>query len=244
MQCFKILGEFPIVVVAPEGLNMGEYKKSVKNFEVKFVHPKWFSSVLQYNKLKLSIFFYDLFHDYEYLLTYELDAFVFKNELIEWCNKGYDYIGAPWFDGYHNAGESSRIVGVGNSGFSLRKISTMKKIIRGIVYEPKAAKKRVTYLKFILKYPFRILLNQFGENHTLQKNYNNHEDYFITEIATKKYSKIRIAPESDAIKFSFEVNPGILYKMNGNNLPMGCHAWWRYDFDFWKFHIKQFGYNV
>ena len=30
------------------------------------------------------------------MLIYQLDAYVFKDELLNWANKGYDYIGAPW----------------------------------------------------------------------------------------------------------------------------------------------------
>lgn len=40
--------------------------------------------------------FYLRFRQWEYLLIYQLDAYVFQDELMDWCNKGYDYIGAPF----------------------------------------------------------------------------------------------------------------------------------------------------
>jgi hypothetical protein len=36
----------------------------------------------------LSASFYERFLDTKYILIYQLDAFVFKDELQEWCDKG------------------------------------------------------------------------------------------------------------------------------------------------------------
>ncbi len=38
--------------------------------------------------------FYKQFLNYEYILIYQLDAFVFKDEL-NYCSQGIDYVGAP-----------------------------------------------------------------------------------------------------------------------------------------------------
>jgi hypothetical protein len=60
--------------------------------------------------------FYLIFEDYRYVLVYETDAWVFKDELDFFCGKNLDWIGAPW---PHQEDK------VGNSGFSLRKVSKM-----------------------------------------------------------------------------------------------------------------------
>ena len=52
--------------------------------------------------MKILPFLYERYAAYEFMFTYELDAFVFKDELEKWCEQGWDYIGAPWFDGYNN----------------------------------------------------------------------------------------------------------------------------------------------
>jgi len=39
--------------------------------------------------------FYDAFKAFDYILIYQLDAFVFRDELEYFCSLGYDYIGAP-----------------------------------------------------------------------------------------------------------------------------------------------------
>lgn len=59
-------------------------------------------------------------------------------------------------------------------------------------------------------------------------NRKSNEDYFWAVIIANAFNNFRVAGVKDAIKFSFEVNPHILFKMNKNRLPFGCHAWEKY----------------
>lgn len=244
-QCFKVLGKHPIQVLAPKGLDLDKYREAVPEFQIVFIEPEWQSSLANYNKLKISAFFYKKFSNYKFLLTYELDCFVFKDELSYWCAKGFDYIGAPWFDGYSTPGLNASLVGVGNSGFSLRNISSSIKVIQNIFFRNPmdtplpGLKIGLTYLKV----GYRWVRNQFGENYTLKSAGNIHEDFFFSSIAPQYYSDFTVAPVNDALKFSFEVNPRILLSHNNGELPMGCHAWWRYDFAFWRPIIESYGYS-
>lgn len=244
-QCFKVLGNHDIKILAPKGLDLEQYKTVVPDFQVIFIDPVWQSSVEKYNKLKLSQFFYKLFDAYQFMLTYELDAFVFKDELLFWCEKGYDYIGAPWFVGYGSP-TSNEFLGVGNSGFSLRNIPAMQNALKTIclqegMYRPFKTGKKIFVKWFIALNSFLI---KFGENHTIQRADNINEDWFITHIIDKEINEFTIAPVKEAICFSFEVKPRYLYELNNNSLPMGCHAWWRYDLDFWEPFVEDFGYRV
>ncbi|WAC01876.1 DUF5672 family protein [Lacinutrix neustonica] len=102
------------------------------------VFPKhYFETVYGYNSLMLSDAFYERFLNFKYLLIYQLDAFVFKNELLQWCEKDYDYIGAPWiaspdtllkkmlsiFNSKRKRERQKIFFKVGNGGFSLRNIA-------------------------------------------------------------------------------------------------------------------------
>lgn len=248
-QCFKILGSHDIKIVAPNGLNLDNFKAVIPFFQVVFIDSVWQCSIEKYNKLKLSQFFYMLFEDYQFLLTYELDAFVFKDELLLWCNKGFDYIGSPWFVGYDNPSNYFiGVGGVGNSGFSLRNIRTMQKAIKRVYIEDGAygyyffGKKN----KFLLKFHklFNNILIYFGENHTIQRSVHRNEDSIIAQIIAKQVKDFKIASIEEAIPFGFEANPKYLYQINKDILPMGCHAWWRYDLEFWKPFIEDFGYKI
>jgi hypothetical protein len=244
-QCFRVLHGRTIKVLAPRGLALQAYRQAA-DFDVLFIDPKWQASIAAYNKLKLSKFFYSLFRQYEYLLTYELDCFVFRDELDYWCSQGYDYIGAPWFEGHSKATPDARIVGVGNSGFSLRNIRTARRILDKIFYQNPLHNPLpgiaigLTYIKAA----YRWLRNQFGENYTLRSAGSIHEDSFFSNLAPQYFNDYKLPPVTEALKFSFEINPEVLLDMNNDNLPMGCHAWEKYNIDFWKPYIESFGYKI
>ena len=180
------------------------------------------------------------------MLTYELDCFIFRDDLDYWCAKDYDYIGAPWFEGWSNPQPGAKLLAVGNSGFSLRKIASTRAILKSIFYK-KASEHSTSTLanvKVYLRYPYRWIRNQFGENYTLQYCLGLHEDSFFSRIAPTYYPSFKVATVEDGLRFSFEVKPEILYEMNNQQLPTGCHAWWRYNLEFWKPHIKAFHYDL
>ena len=95
-QCVDVLGGHDIIVIHPERLDLTEDLQSWQSVVVKALCNEWFDGVKGYNSMLLSTEFYDLFSAYDYILIYQLDAYVFRNELDEWVAKGYDYIGAPW----------------------------------------------------------------------------------------------------------------------------------------------------
>lgn len=238
-QCFKVLGKHPIKIIAPESLNVSAYKRAVPDFEVLYIDPRWQSTLFNYNKLKRSLYFYNLFKSYEYLLTYELDAFVFRDELLEWCDKGYDYIGAPWFEGYSDAKEDDRIIGVGNSGFSLRNIGSVIKILNVLYYCDRKGLNisRGAAMRAFIKFHYWRVLN-------LVKYYHWEEDYLFCTLVPEDFPDFKIAPAAEALQFSFEVNAEVLFIRNSNKLPFGCHAWFTYNLNFWKPYIEKQGYKI
>lgn len=244
-QCFKILSIYDIKLVAPVGLVLDNYQKVIPACEVIFIDPQWQSSLIGYNRLKMSKFFYSLFAAYEYMLTYELDAFIFRDEIQDWCAKGYDYIGAPWFEGYNTVGPNSKLLGVGNSGFSLRRISSVVRALESIYYRnPKEYETgRKNRLKAYFKTPYRWIQNKFGENPTVQTS-GLYEDRFYSEIVPEHLPYFKVAPVEEALQFSFEVSPERLFVLNNMQLPTGCHAWWRYNLAFWQPFIEAAGYEL
>ncbi|HRS68445.1 MAG TPA: DUF5672 family protein, partial [Paludibacteraceae bacterium] len=143
-QCYNILSAHPIVFVKPESLDISSWLNLYPFCTVTSFDDHFFESIAGYNELMLSRQFYERFLDTEYILIYQLDAYVFKDALMEWVNKGYDYVGAPWLlkPKYHcfyyrflltirsfgywiqRKPFNLMIVGdkVGNGGFSLRKV--------------------------------------------------------------------------------------------------------------------------
>lgn len=117
-QCRKILGKYPLVFAAPEGKNLSFARPCDL---VAYFPPQFFKDVAAYNRLMMSPQFYEAFLDFDYILIYELDAFVFYDALEFFCALGYDYIGAPW-PAFNPRKTGDKVLRVGNSGFCLRKV--------------------------------------------------------------------------------------------------------------------------
>ena len=92
----------PIALVAPEGLDLTAYlppeRQEARPIHVVRFDPGFFRSTDTYSRLLLSAGFYQAFASYEFILIHQLDVFVFRDELADWCARGYDYVGAPWID--------------------------------------------------------------------------------------------------------------------------------------------------
>ena len=240
-QCLKVLGSFPIIFVCPHSLNLSEYQnillKQQKTAAFESFDDKYFEGIEGYNQLMLSVNFYKRFEKSKFILIHQLDAWVLGDELEYWCNQGYDYIGAPWFEGWHKPKLNATIIGVGNGGFSLRRTEQMIKLSR-ILSQYELINDFYTKLK--IKSIFRRLgiFKRHVERIERIVRHRAHEDYHLFNISLI-FKQFKIAPYIDALRFSFEVNPKSLYKMNNDKLPFGCHGWRKYDPDFWKQFIKE-----
>ena len=178
------------------------------------------------------------------MLIYQLDAFIFKDEVNFWYEKNFDYIGAPWFDGWDNPSIENKIIGVGNGGFSLRKIESAIKILKRVFILKLFTKisKKLPFLKSILFSNFcikKLRIKAGVDLDYLLKTYCNiNEDYFWGQIAPSYFDDYVVSDIQSAIEFSFEVNPSFLFKQNGEKLPLGCHAWMKYEPEFWRNYIS------
>jgi hypothetical protein len=232
LQCIRILGKsYPITFITYKSLDLSQYKSIIpKELVVNFTffEESYFNDIRGYNELMLSANFYSCFLEYEYILIHQLDAFVFKDELSYWCNKNYDYVGAPWINpGWHEEAlnyiyittgllkkskqkikeyKKNNSLMVGNGGFSLRKVKSF----------------------YLISLSLRKKLRKWEKN----------EDVFWSIVAPVKFPFFKIPNISTARAFAFEMNPQEQYLLNKMNLPFGCHGFTKYDIDFWKPFIQ------
>ncbi|WP_455639392.1 DUF5672 family protein [Parabacteroides sp.] len=242
-QCLRILGSHDIRLVAPEGLNLEVYRYTFETFQqtmvVEMFQPSYFASINGYNKLMLSKCFYTRFSDWEYMLIYQLDAWVFRDELDAWCEKGYDYIGAPWMKLNGKLDEKN----CGNGGFSLRHIPAFIELFNhtGRLWGYKGLACWYRY-RGPLRKPLFILMGLFGYHNRLNDftiGGDDNEDLFFATLKYKKGISFRIPFSREAMYFAFEESPAMLYKKTGNNLPFGCHAWEKCEYEtFWSKFIS------
>lgn len=215
--------------VRPNSLN-------VKGF--KFLHfPNYFFETWRgYNELLLNRSFYLPFKKYDYILIYQTDVLVFSDKLQYWCAKGYDFVAAPWFKpviGLLSHKKGLPVSG-GNGGFSLRKISSIFQVFDSV----DQIIKRSTHNNIRQKLWF-ILALLTGKSHQLwlnapADNYPFAEDGFWSLEAPKYIKGYKIPKFNEAIKFGFERFPRKCFELNNYKLPFGCHAWRKYDEQFWQ----------
>ena len=225
----QMLAKWPHAIIAPEDLVLEGMERICPDTEIVRVSDEWLgrrNGIAGYNKMMFSEEFYRMFEGYDYILICHNDAWIFRDELEEWCNKGYDCVAAPWvrravYDlpiikqymalrawAKHRKGEKCRsdLYGrVGNGGLSLRRVESFAAACR--------------------KYQEQIAHSISQGRHL----YN--EDVFWASVP----SEFHYPAWREALGFAFDTNPAYCYKLCQKQLPMGCHSWskprmWK----FWK----------
>lgn len=215
-QLNTVLGKYPRVFIAPESLSF-DFGVLGKGIGVERFPDYFFNSVMSYSALLLNVEFYRRFIDYEYMLIYQTDAFVFTNKLQEFCGLGLDYIGAPMsrFDPMWN------YIGkrVGNGGFSLRKISSA--------------------IAMLSKW------KEIAANTPLESFFWQWEDIFWSYCSRRKDLNFQVADLRTAVQFAVQGDVARAYKrMEKGWRPFGCHGWWQTDYSFWRAVINAAGYHL
>ena len=213
----------PVYLVCPEGLdttayeniyNVGDTEIDLKKVEF---DKKYFQSTATYSQLCISYDFYNIFSDYEYMLIYQLDCYLFKDEIIKWCDKGYDYIGGPIIStdcGWDTVKESQKGKSwtpyVGNGGFSLRKIETFKDITN----------------------PEGELRTKYNLTDDTLKNIRWEDKYFCNDLFN--IYELYIPKWTEALGFGLDMSVDVIYDyFHLNPSPMGIHSvdknirWWK-----------------
>ena len=210
------LGIANVVFIGPLDLDITQYLQYCPELKIERFENHYFSGIPGYNELMLSTKLYERFSsNFEWMLIYQLDAFLFSNKIEEFCKLPFDYYGAPWkngqlmFPGIRNA-KFLKFIGkrvyVGNGGLSLRKLSTTIDLLK--------RKRNNIY------------------------NWKLNEDGFFSYwgCTDKNY---RSCPIEIASRFAIETDPKYWISKNGF-LAMGCHAFEKCSPEFYTSLLEPF----
>lgn len=199
-----------ITLVCPKDLDVSAYLTHLPNLQVIRLSNEHFISVQSYNALMLQPWFYEQFaKEYAWLLVHQLDAFLLKNQILEFCELGYDYFGAPWLTGFPQyrfllnrwpIKINSKRFRVGNGGLSLRHLEKTVDLL---------------YRK---------------QSHILNTFFM--EDAFFGYQGSIDPS-FHACPTNIAASFSLESHPDYWMKLT-KRLPMGFHGHGVWGQDFYK----------
>lgn len=219
-----ILYAHPLTVIKPTSLDLSFLLEKYPELVMEDFDDNYFKGISGYNRLMLSEEFYQRFENYEYILICQLDAYIFRDELLDWCKKGYDYVGAPWLVRpiYHSfpmkqyrwlfrsAATRETDFKVGNGGLSLRRVSSHLLAVR-------------------------LLKDIIGEFLSHKGNHVFNEDVFFSVEVNKHGLNFSYPDYMEALKFSFDKYPALCYKLNCGQLPFGCHSWYKKKMiEFWS----------
>lgn len=242
-RCVAVLGKHPIVVVKPERLRLEGLFSRHPSLRSESFPDEFFADVKGYNRLLLSDVFYARFAAHEFMLIHQLDAFVFSDQLLNWCARGYDYIGAPWLPpgpvpgrtrqaliaarrkfqrllnrrvrGKDHANKPQFAYSCGNGGFSLRRVSAMRRVLGELDHRAERYRRR-----------------------------GRHEDVFFSVEANRHRNRLRIPDAREAASFAWETNPGAAAQLTGGALPFGCHGWDKLHREVWRPIFARLGYAI
>jgi hypothetical protein len=199
--------------VGPGALDLSWYQRRYPSVQFVGFDEASFASIPGYNRLLLNPDFYQQFADYEFMLILQTDAIILRDDLDYWCEQPFDYVGAPWPDGYELfvnldkfEGEFGKKVkvSVGNGGLSLRR-----------------NKKCIALLQ-----EFPVALDVFLRS-------GSSEDLYFSVMGSLSTDFV-MPNEMKASRFSLELRPSYYYALHGGKPPMGGHAWWKHEPAFWQ----------
>ena len=208
-------------------------RQFARTIDCKTFADRYFVGIAGYNNLLLSSLFYKEFEDYQYILIAQTDSLLFKDELDLWAGKSYSYIGAPWFEGYTQPIHPLKLDCVGNGGFSLRKVSDFLRVLN----QPRIFKNPLmqgwpgnwmsTTYRYLKDYHSFVYKD-------VHLNIDVNEDLFWSLFVAPRCPFFKIPEAAEAVAFAFEAHPEFLFQLNQQKLPFGCHAWQRYNPQFWR----------
>jgi len=243
-RAVETLGRHAICLIGPR--HLCDHLKSLRRHYGRGVQSstfdtRYFAGIDGYNALMRSRRFYAAFASFSHVLIAQTDTLVLRDELEAWCQEDYSYVGAPWFAGGSQPRQPLEFLGVGNGGFSLRRIADFLRVLgqpRRIPNFIKSQKggtgdkgntvRRIKH-EWLLAYNFEPLFP------------TSNEDFFWGILVPAACPFFRVPGLAAASRFAFEVEPRQLYALNGGQLPFGCHAWERYDRDFWLQVLPELG---
>lgn len=251
----KHLDHYEKFLLVPRGMEV-----RMEGFTVIELDGKHFGSAANHNRMLYLVDFWEKFADYEFMLMYHLDALVFSDQLLDWCDKGYDYIGAPFMHCKDSPWVKKERVG--NGGFALYRIPSVLKVLWNryaqcpskyyedhfwpvIDFQRRTLRPVRAAVPAWLRGRFTEPLRQSVKrlDHIEANELGN--DSFWSDEAVRYDSGFKVAPFEEGLHFAFEVCPGLCLERNGGEMPFGCHAWARYDRGFWeRFLIPNRGMTV
>lgn len=248
-QCARVFARRAVVFVASERLDLGAYRAIVPSAAVVRVDAWWMASRRAYNRLMISPHFFTRFSRYTHVLVHEPDAIAFDDQLDAWCARPWDYIGAPWFEGFGRATPEARLAGVGNFGFSLHRVAAARRVLRSWRRWYPLDRLRDDLARGLRGDRLHLArglraLSGAALARGAWRIADMNCDGFWAGLVPRLFPDYRVADLDDALRFSWEALPSRCQTLSGLAHPFGAHAWWRFDLPYLIALLERHGVDL
>lgn len=206
-----VLKNRDVCFVSPTQLPLDWYRQTYPRATYLACPDEYFASPQTYSKLMMGAGFYQYFAKYSHMLVLQTDAVALRDDLDRWMATPYDYVGAPWTKPYAIT-----------------------------VPEADNAFANQTFHIYVGNGGFSLrriasCIQAIQELGWLVQKVPMDEDLFFA-MAGQMSQRFLVPNAVTAAAFALEANPRAFCAMAGA-LPMGGHAWERWDKEFW---LEQF----
>ena len=241
-RAFEVFTDTPIRLLVPVSLQAeaaDTFRTLLEGHRCARLEPiadHWLSSVEAYNQLCLDPLLYQRFRAFSHLLIYQLDAYVFTDELLTWCRQDLDYIGAPIYPLGVPYGKH-RVQCIGAGGFSLRRTTAF---LRALESNPPVFR-LADFRRFTAGWGFKARVLRglrfavclaLGGNHlangthTLFHWMGINEDVLYGQYVPKALPWFQVPTYDQARQFCIDRYVQDELAAMGGQLPFGAHGWW------------------
>ncbi len=230
------LGHYDRFVIAPQSMDVPH-----DDFQIVRFPDRYFGSANAATRLMMTPGYYETFSDYEFILTYQLDALVLSDQLLDWCAAGLDFVSAP------NYGLSERYSLPCSGGFALRRVESFLRVFYSDRYavDPDEYWRRLTAGKSL---PARLAnlprkyLKRLRRFNNVQRDIDLllrargpilEDEFFVLKGPTYN-PDFKVPTIETALRFAFDETPRVAFELAGHQMPFGAHAWAKQDRQFWE----------
>lgn len=244
----KFYPNIPKIGVMPKGVSFPIKHPSI--IKTEYLDPSYFKSVHATNKYYLNKQFYKRFIVYEYMLLFELDCLIVKDNLSYWLNKNYSYIGAPTVKKslLHFSNRAPRkLKYFCNGGFSLRKISHFINVLESdkFYFLNNYTWRELKRFKRILDFSNLYFKSKKSKNPSqfFARFFYLNEDVFWSYFA-KLFDKNFKCPSPSNLQymanFAIDTGPEFVRTQINEKHPFAYHKLFAYNLKLWQDLTKQY----
>lgn len=213
---FSVLKSHDIVFMAPQKLDLSYYHRHFPGIRYAFYPDECFLSTQTYSDLLTSVDFYEGYSGYTHMLIVQSDCIVFRDDLQYWTSSPFDYVGAPWAQIWN------------------LQVPQLGTAFDGMKFSMNVGNGGLSLRRIAA------CINLIDECRWIKNNYREAVEDAFFAFGGEVSCNFLIPNAVHAARFSIEKEPRSYLSVT-KQIPMGTHAWEKWDKALWLEVFRQQG---